>query len=369
MRFLHPITFLIITLVLASCGESGGTSNTDDTRQLRVLAWVGYDEEEIIQPFEEEFNAEVLVETFTGADSMFALLSVSPDQYDVVVIDPEYIEKLNTAGLLSDLDESDYEFDDYIEPLREFELSWIDGQLKAVLVRFGINGLVYNTDMVSADEASSYQIMFSERLEGRVGIWDWYLPNMGILSLINGNSDPFMVSDEQTQQIENTMAALAPNVRAFLPSFSDVNAALARGDIWVVPAHGEHTAAVLADDGLPIAWSVPEEGAIMWVETLGIPPLAANRDLAIDFIQYVQRPTTLANLTWRRAYRSNTPSVSAIGLLTAEQQRLLHVSNAEDATDLVNSVHVRMLPSDLEGNSRENEWQDIWQRFKAGQLE
>lgn len=358
-------TLLAITsFFLVSCGGD----NEEDSETLRVLAWVGYEEPEIVGPFETEFGVEVLTETFTGADKMFAKLSQAPDAYDVVVIDPEYIEKLNNAGFLSSLDEADFEFSGYIDSLKRFPLSWIDGELKAVLIRFGINSLVYNSEKITDKEAQSYQILFADKVTGKVGIWDWYLPNMGIFSLINGNMPPYQLDREGLEQVRETMARLSPQVSAFLGSFSDVNAALARGDIWLVPAHGEHTAAILADEGLPIKWTVPDEGGIMWVETLGIPREAGNRELAIKYIQYIQRPEVLAKLTWRRAYRSNTPSVEAINLLSPAQQDLLHVHNGEEAEALVNSVQVRRLPTYTDGATAENDWQAAWQAFKAGNL-
>nr|VFK18668.1 MAG: spermidine/putrescine transport system substrate-binding protein [Candidatus Kentron sp. LPFa]VFK33025.1 MAG: spermidine/putrescine transport system substrate-binding protein [Candidatus Kentron sp. LPFa] len=306
-------------------------------------------------------------ETFTGADKMFAKLSQAPDAYDVVVIDPEYIEKLDNAGLLSSLDAKAFDFSDYIEPLKEFPLCWRNGKLKAVLVRYGINALVYNTEKLTREEVSSYDILFNPKVTGKVGIWDWYLPNMGILSLYNGFSPPYQLSTEQFGKVETSLQNLRPQVKAIMGSFSDINAALAREEVWVVPAHGEHTAAVLAEQGNPISWTVPKEGGIMWIETLGIPPKAKNRDEAIQYIHYMQRPETMAKLTWRKAYRSNTPSKKAITLLSSRQQDLFKVHDANEAVRLVQSVSVRMLPSNASGASAEKTWQSAWQKFKANE--
>jgi spermidine/putrescine-binding protein len=149
-------------------------------------------------------------------------------------------------------------------------------------------------------------------------------------------------------------------------SFSDINAAFARGDIWIAPALGEHTAAVLSEEGHPIDWVVPKEGGIMWIETLGIPPLATNRATALDYIRYIQRPEVQAKLTWRRAYRSNIPNTDGIALLSPTQQNALKVHNGTEAATLVNSIQVRRLPEDVNGKPAETAWQAEWQRFKAG---
>ncbi|HTG37052.1 MAG TPA: extracellular solute-binding protein [Thermoanaerobaculia bacterium] len=364
-KYIVPAVIVIAVLVVAAIYLRPGKSSQGPAKELRVLAWVGYEEPEIVNPFEKEFGVKVRTETFTGADKMFAKLTQAPDAYDVVVIDPEYIQKLHNAGLLTPLDESSFNFADYIEPLKKFPLCWIDGKLYTVLIRYGINGLVYNTDKLTAEDVSSYSVLWSEKVKGKVGMWDWYLPSMGVLSLASGFNPPYKLGDEQFQTLDQRLTSLRPQVKAVMPSFSDINAALARGDIWVVPALGEHTAAVLAEQGLPINWTIPKEGGVMWIETLGIPPQAKNRDAAIRYIRYMQRPEVQALLTWRRAYRSNIPSIKGIELLTPKQKDALKVHNAAEATALVNSVHIRMLPTNLAGKTTEQEWQTAWQRFKA----
>ncbi len=367
-RYVVPVAIVIaIAAGVAIYLRSGGHAAQGGAKELRVLAWVGYEEPEIVKPFEKESGVKVLTETFTGADKMFAKLTQAPDAYDVVVIDPEYIQKLHAAGLLTPLDERSFDFSDYIPPMKKFPLCWIDGKLQAVLIRYGINALVYNTEKLTPQDVSSYSVLWSPKVQGRVGMWDWYLPSMGVLSLAAGFNPPYTLGDDQFKALDQKLKALRPQVRAVMPSFSDINAALARGDVWVVPALGEHTAAVLSEQGLPISWTIPKEGGIMWIETLGIPPQAKNRETAIRYIQYMQRPEVQALLTWRRAYRSNIPSIKGIGLLTAKQKDALKVHNAEEATALVNSVHVRMLPTNLAGKTTEQEWQAAWQRFKGGQ--
>jgi spermidine/putrescine transport system substrate-binding protein len=354
---------LFAVVMIFGCRSNGPNP---PRKELRVLAWVGYEEPEIVEPFEREFGVKVLTETFTGADKMFAKLTNSPNAYDVVVIDPEYISKLHSAGLLSELNPNEFKFDKYIDPLRDFPLCRIDGKMYAVLVRFGVNALVYNTEKLTKEEVSSYDILWSPKVKGRVGIWDWYLPNMGVLSLSAGFVPPYHLTDEQFGKLKNRLETLRPQVRAIMGSFSDINAAFARGDIWIAPALGEHTAAVLSEDGHPIDWVVPKEGGIMWIETLGIPPLASNRPTALDYIRYIQRPDVQAKLTWRRAYRSNIPNTEGIALLSQTQQNALKVHNGIEATALVNSIQVRRLPEDGSGKLAESAWQAEWQRFKAG---
>ncbi len=361
--FATIITVFVIVSGFLSCQDN---PKKEPVQELRILAWVGYDEDSIVKPFEAESNIKLKVETFIGGDKMFAKLTQNPNAYDVVVIDPEYISKLHNADLLSELNPSDYDFSDYIEPLKDFPLTTIDGKLYSVLIRFGVNAIVYNTEKITKEEASSYNILWDPKVKGRVGIWDWYLPNMGVLSLAKNlnRSNPYELTDEQLKALANSMDKLKPQVKAVMGSFSDVNAAFTRGDIWIAPGLGEHTASILAEQGNPIDWVVPKEGGVMWIETLGITKSAKNKEAALKYIKYMQRPDVQAKLTWRDAYRSNIPSVKGIEMLSKDKQDFLKVHNQEEATNLVNSINVRLLPTNQANQSREKEWQDIWQKFK-----
>src|SRR6266849_886234 len=124
--------------------------------ELHILCWTGYDEPQLLRPFEQKYGVKVVYKTFVGGDAMFALLTQSRGQYDVVVVDPEYIEKLHSLDRLAPLDPKDFNLADYVPPFDKFPLAWIGGKMYAIPVEFGANALVYNTEHITADEAKSY---------------------------------------------------------------------------------------------------------------------------------------------------------------------------------------------------------------------
>jgi len=352
------IAFALLTLLLVA----GCTSKRADTpKELNLLAWTGYEEKSMIEPFERKYNVKVNYKTFVGGDQMFALFTQSEGVYDVVVVDPEYIEKLHAAGRLAELDPDDYSFNDYFEPFKIFPLSWIDGKLYAVLVRFGSNGLVYNTKYISSEDVKSYEILWDPKVKGKVGIWDWYLPSMGVLSKSMNNSNPYEISDEQFSALNDKMKSLRPQVAAIHPTPPEMLSALASEQTWIVPAAGEWVAAILQQQGNPIDWSVPREGGVMWIETLVIANDAPHPDVAKQYIQWMQTPEAQALLTQREAYNSNVPNKRAYELLTEKQRNTLKVHDEEAAVALINRLSVRRLPV----NQPEKDWQDAWQDFKA----
>jgi spermidine/putrescine transport system substrate-binding protein len=356
--------FLILAFAIFGCQRGGRERGEKPT--LNVLAWVGYEEDEVRRPFEEETGVSLRFDTFTGGDRMFAKLSQAPNLYDVVVVDPEYIAKLHGANLISPLDASEFDFSDYLTPFQKFPLCWIDGKLWAVLIRYGTNALVYNTKYVTPGDVQSYSVLWSPKVKGKVGFWDWYLPSMGVLSLADGNTtEPYSLSRAQLDDLQKKALSLKPRIAGVLDSLSSVSNALANEDFWIVPGVGEHAAAVLAEQGHPIAWDIPKEGAIMWIETLAIPRQAPHPELAKRYIRYMMRPEIQAKMAWRKAYRSGVPSRAALKFLTPEQRQVLHVPTVEAAERLVSALHVRKLPTFPDGRSAEAEWQSIWSGLKA----
>jgi spermidine/putrescine transport system substrate-binding protein len=351
------VALLLGSMLLTSAGGN------NQKAELNLLCWTGYEEPAMIEPFEKKFNVKVNYKTFAGADQMFALVTQSKATYDVAVVDPEYIQKLHAAGRLTPLNASDYSFDAYFEPLKHFPLCWIDGKLQAVLVRFGANGLVYNTQHLSPKDVKSYRILWSPKVRGRVGIWDWYLPSMGVISKAAGNKDAYNLSDERFAALTKRLLGLRPQVSAIHPRPPEVINAMGNAEDWIVPGGGEWVAALLQQQGKPADWTVPEEGGIMWIETLAIINDAPHPDIAKKYIQWMQTPEAQAALTQRASYNSNVPNRLAYDLLTPKQKDALKIHNEQEADELINKLSVRQLPT----RQSEQVWQDAWQQFKSAQ--
>ncbi len=329
--------------------------------EIKLLCWVGYDEPDFLEAFQKRHNIKVVTQTYVGGDEMVNLLSKSKGEYDLVIMDPEYIKKLQTAGRLQALNPEEFSFDDYLEPLQQFPLCWIDGKLYAVFVRYGIDGIAYNTEHLTADDVKSYSILWDPKVKGRVGVWDWYLPNMGCISRYLGNEKtPYGIGDKEFAQLKKKLLALKPQVGSLDRKPDALIQALADGKVWVVPTAGEWVAGTLMLQGKPIDWVVPKEGGVMWTETIGIPNDAPHPQLAKTFIQWIQTPEAQELLSRRSAYFANCANFKAYELMTPQMKDALKVHNKEEALALLSRVCMRQLPQ----NQPEQKWRDAWQEFK-----
>ena len=108
------------------------------TKELNMLAWYGHGEKDIVGKFEEANNVKFKPKYYAGGDNMLALIAQSPPgTYDVILSDAEFVQQLNTAGYIEQLDASDYPFDDMLhEDFTKIPGHWKDGKLYSIMVRF-----------------------------------------------------------------------------------------------------------------------------------------------------------------------------------------------------------------------------------------
>lgn len=354
--------WLIAILFLVGCArEPEGRAKP---KTLRILAWVGYDEPEFLRPLENELGLKVEVKTYVGGDQMYSLFRAAPaGTYDLVVVDAEYGQRMYEEGLLSKIDHELWYSPELFSPFSNGEPVQVNGAVYGSVVRWGALGIVYNRAHVSPEQARSYKVLWSPQVKGRVGIFDWYLPNMGVLSRYLGNAKPYDLDMQGLKQLKQSLTRLRPQVRALHPNTGDVITDFRTGEIWICPGIGEWAAAVLAEEGKTIDWVVPDEGGVMWVEAFAIPTSARNPEWSKRFITAVRRPEHLARLSWRRAYHSQVPDKKAYELMTMEQRRLLRAENLGDLQGLINRLAIRKLPGP---RTTERDWVQVWTEFKAG---
>jgi len=342
---------------------SGITAACAAEKEMNLLCWPGYEESKLISIFEKKYGVKVNYKVYIGGDQMFSIFTHSHEQYDVVVSDSEYVAKLLAADRISALDPGDYDFSSYFEPFKHFPPVYLGGKLYGVLVHWGSNGLVYNTTQMTKEEATSYSILWDQKMKGHVGIWDWYLPSMGVLSRATGNADAYQISDGAFAAFKAKLMSLRPQVGAIFPTPPEMLSALANEEAWIVPAGGEWVAAVLQAQGKPIDWSVPKEGGILWSEALTIAKDAPHPTIAKLYIQWMQSPEAQALLSQAGAIQAQVPNAKAYDLMPANHKAELKVANASDALALLSRLSIRTLPQ----NQSEGVWQDAWSSFKAAQ--
>ena len=335
--------------------------------ELTMLAWYGHAEPDMVAEFEAENNVVFKPKYYTGGDNMLGLISQSPaGTYDVILSDAEYVQQLNAAGYIEQLDPADYAFDEFFPEFQKFPGHWSDDKLYSVITRFGFLGVAYNTDALTEAEAASYNVFWNEKVTGKVGHFDWHLPNLGQMSLLSGNKSPYDIDAAAWEAVKAKTLSLRPQIGGFF-DYGGTFSSLESGQMLAFAGIGDWITGVLEKNGAKVKSVIPEEGGLQWTESFSIGKGSAKADLAKKWIQYVTSAKGQAKSANMAAYPAMVPNQKGWEILGAENpdeaKRQNMVLGQTNAMDLIRSgrIQYRQLPiqQSLE------EWNDFWSEYKG----
>lgn len=286
----QTLALLIVTamsLVLAACGGSGSSAQVD---QITVLNWQGYgsDEAWAVEQFEEEYGVTVVHDYFNSLDEMLTKLRTSPGTYDVVQMNIAYVPPAVEDGLIQPLEVDEIEgWDNLTADFQNLEEINIDGETYAVPWAWGATGLVYNTEAYP-EGIDSLNALWDEEYAGQVGVGDYYEDNVIFAALADGLDDA--ANPDDVEAVRARLADLAPNVNAYWTSEDEFNRLFSSGEITVGTYWSGSASRAQTTFDLPMAFVVPEEGAIGWVDTWTIPTDAPGAELADEWIEFMTSP-------------------------------------------------------------------------------
>lgn len=283
-----------------------------------MLTWYGHAEPDIVAAFEAENNVQFVPQYYTGGDNMLALISQSPPgTFDVILSDAEYVQALNAAGYLEELDPNDYPLDAFFPEFQQFPGNWANGKLFSIITRFGFLGVAYNTDALTEAEASTYDVFWNPKLEGKVGHFDWHLPNLGQIRLLDGNPNPYDIDEGAWKAVRQKTLSLRPQVGGFF-AYGGTFASLDNGQMLAFCGIGDWITGVLQKNGAKVRTVIPEGGGLQWSECFSIGKGSRKADLAKKWIQYITSARGQAKSAQMAAYPALIPNQKGWKVLQAE---------------------------------------------------
>ena len=305
--------FLILaalSAVLLSCG-----GNREQI--LKVYNWSDYIDESVLSDFEEWYKAQtgeditVVYQTFDVNETMLSKIEKGHEDYDVVCPSDYIIERMLNDGLILPLDFASIPDEiNYIALNRSPFMQQmfhdinpsIDANDYSVPYMWGTTGIIYNTEEVTAEEASTWDVIRNPKFSGQILIKDAprdvygpvliYLKqkelNEGTVTLDDLMRDS---SDESIAAVENYLRQVKDGVLGWEADFGKDQMTKERGVIslnW----SGDAVWAIeeAAEVGVSLDYIVPEEGSTVWFDGWVIPKYAKNIKAATYFIDFMCRP-------------------------------------------------------------------------------
>lgn len=314
------------TLAVVLAGVTAPVSAADE---LNALVWCDHTDPGLIEPFEQQHDVKVNLREYEGTGAALALLEQSrPGDWDVLVIDGIDVFRAVDAGILAPLPADAVSTDDFFPEVVMAENNAVDGVTYAVTEKFGYNTISYNAAKVDPADMESLRTVWSEKYQGRLSIYDYYLPVMGLAAIERGiataelDSNDLDVVAEELAIMRSRAASVAGVVAA--------QTALATGEVDVVVGGGEWLTAVLAAEQPELTWTIPVEGAVRWAQSIGVVAGSENPELALEFVKYIVSPEGQARLATSSCFWGMPANSQAGAHLSDEQKAILRWDQQPD---------------------------------------
>ncbi|WP_375259405.1 extracellular solute-binding protein [Citreimonas sp.] len=321
---MRTTTRLITTTALTALAGAASAQE-----ELNALVWCDHTDPALIEPFEEEHNVTVNLREYEGTGAALALLEQSrPGDWDVLVIDGIDVFRAIDAGILAPMPADELPTVDFFPEVVMEDNNTRDGQTYAVTEKFGYNTISYNSANVEEADMQSLASVWSEKYDGRLTIYDYYLPVMGLAALANG-IDTADINADNLGTIGDTLSTMRSRA-ASVGGVVAAQTALATGEVDVVVGGGEWLTAVLAEEQPELTWTIPEEGAVRWTQSIGVLEGSENPDLALEFVKYIVSPEGQARLATSSCFWGMPANAAAGEHLTDAQKSVLRWDDQED---------------------------------------
>ena len=318
-------TFGKTLLALSLAGAVAGAAQAQE-KVLHVYNWSDYIAEDTLENFQKATGIKVVYDVFDSNETLEAKLLSGGSGYDVVVPSNQFLAKQIKAGVFQPLDKSKLPNWKNLNPDLMKALENADpGNKYAFPYLWGTTGIGYNPEKVKAalgvDTIDSWDVLFKpenmEKLKS-CGVSMLDAPDEIYAAALHYQGlNPNPTSVEDVKKAEDLLMKVRPYITYFHSSkyISD----LANGDIcvalgWSGDIFQAQARAEEAKNNVPVAYTIPKEGAATFFDMMAIPADAKNVEAAHVFLNYILTPEVIAPISDYVAYPNGnsaaTPLVS-----------------------------------------------------------
>lgn len=296
-----------------------------EEKVLNVYNWSDYIAPSTIPDFEKATGIKVHYDVYDSNEIVEAKLLAGRSNYDIVVPTAAFLERQAKAGIFQPLDKSKLSNYKNLDPDLMGRVARNDpGNKFAVPYMWGTIGIGYDKDKVKqrlgVETILSWDALFKPEMAAKLK--DCGIAVLDSPSEVIGNVLIYLGIDPNSEKADDlakataVMKGLRPYVKYFHSS-QYIND-LAGGSICVAVGYNgdllqARTRANEAKNGISVAYSVPEEGAVLWFDVMAIPKDAPHPQNALTFINFILQPEVAAAISDQVRYaNANLPATALV---------------------------------------------------------
>ena len=321
-------------------------------KTITVLNWQGYgtDLPAGLDAFKAATGISVKHDYYNSEPEMLTKVRTNPGAYDVVLINSARDAQAEADGLIDPVDLAKIPNAAGLAPAFKANRNiLIDGKGYGVPWVWGMNALAVRTGQ--ARDVDSYVVFDEPSLAGRGALFDDAVTEIAIAALMTGQD---INAPTDMGKIAATLKGFKKDVKLLWSSEDEWNKAFAAGAFDVsVFWSGAVTRAVNLHHQ-PVAFVIPKEGAVGWLDNLCIPASSTEKEAGLQFIDYMIDPRFYAE--WAKSGAPASANNAAMEALPeGDLNRAIHKPEYLSKLQFMGA-----LPDD-----RRQAFNDLWEEVKA----
>lgn len=309
---------LIIAFVLSSlsaCGDNSSSSNNSENsgKTLTVLNYGKYMDESVIKNFEKETGIDIKYEEYESPEEMYTKYKAGAIDYDIICTSEYIIQKLISEGEVLEQDYSSLSnYSNLDNTILELAQAYDPNNSYTVPYFYGTVGIVYDTTKVTEEEVSSWNCLWDNAHKNEIimmnSVRDAFIPALKLLGY--GINDP---SETHLREALHLLDKQFPIVYAYF--VDEIGDEMISGNAHMALIYSGE-AAYAMDYNENLAYTIPEEGSNLWIDSWFIPKTCQNQEAAMQFLDYIcSHDAGMANFEY--VYYAS-PLTSVVGALDEE---------------------------------------------------
>jgi putrescine transport system substrate-binding protein len=293
--------------------------------QVNVYNWSDYIAETELKAFEKNTGIKVNYTTYDSNEILDAKLKTGRSGYDIVVptASPFFVRQL-AAGLFAPIDKAKLKnFGNLDREIMAALAKYDLGNAHAIPWMWGTTGIGYNVAEIKkrlpGAPVDSLKMVFDPEIVAK-------FKDCGVMMLDSATDvlpaalnylglDPDSKKPEDLAKAADVVKAVRPSIRKF--HSSEYINALASGNICLVFGYSgdifqARDRAAKAADKQDIAYAIPKEGSLLWIDVAAIPKDAPDPNQALRFLDFMMEPKVAAASSELTGYANANKAATAL---------------------------------------------------------
>ena len=282
--------------------------------ELVIFNWSEYLDPKLIQIFEQRHNIKIREIYYRSDDERDKeLVHRGGHGYDIVIVDGATIGAYHKRGWLAPIQAQQ------VPNIALIQARWMQAHPEvagyAIPYFWGTAGIAYRADLIK-EEVTSWMQLYrpKEELRGKIAMIENSADTIGMalkaLGYSANSSNP-----QELQQAQQLLHQQKPYVSRYTYITLTENSDLVTGKIWMAMAYSGDVL-MLQEYDPNIQYIVPQEGGNLWIDYLTVLDSSTKKELAYQFINFLNEPEHAAQLAQYVYYAS--PNQAAHKLLPEE---------------------------------------------------